>query len=324
MALAPDHEFDRFVLWKCPFLQSVIVSGLTSHLFDFSCSTTMQPAAAGHSASTTNISTTASFRRLDQAAQASLLPLLIQITLLIRPARKPPCSLPIRSRNLPPLPPILPIWRYITLPHRRILLKFYSASIIPALSLASRDLHLLLSTLESVAGVASSPQLRSQPKSPLCHQDLFGTDEIDSLNIPPSLGTRAVTPFEACYLYAQGKFQSLDVPVEGNPSLAILTHACAALRLAQTLTVVSSFDYTFSLAHPSARDLMMIDAFLRDDIYLHLRDSLVEGASVPSSSAHTYPCIRDFPCVSHCPEFKRFACRNPAAYHSSDRTVYGN
>ncbi|EYC35542.1 hypothetical protein Y032_1031g3443 [Ancylostoma ceylanicum] len=30
-----------------------------------------------------------------------------------------------------------------------------------------------------------------------------------------------------------------------------------------------------------------------------------------------------FSCVSHCPEFKRFACRNPAACHSSDRTVHG-
>ncbi|KAL6739898.1 hypothetical protein Aduo_013297 [Ancylostoma duodenale] len=40
---------------------------------------------------------------------------------------------------------------------------------------------------------------------------------------------------------------------------------------------------------------MMIDAFLRDDIYAHLRDSLVGDASIPSSSARTYPCIRDFP-----------------------------
>ncbi|KIH55514.1 hypothetical protein ANCDUO_14328 [Ancylostoma duodenale] len=39
----------------------------------------------------------------------------------------------------------------------------------------------------------------------------------------------------------------------------------------------------------------MIDAFLRDDIYARLRDSLVGDASIPSSSARTYPCIRDFP-----------------------------
>ncbi|RCN28900.1 hypothetical protein ANCCAN_25352, partial [Ancylostoma caninum] len=126
--------------------------------------------------------------------------------------------------------------------------------------------------------------------------DLFGTEDIDQLNIPPRLGYRALTPpFEACFLYAQGKFQLLDVPVKDNPSLAVPIHARAALRLAQTLTVVSNFDYTFSLAHLSARNLMMIDAFLRDDIFAHLRDSFVGDASIPSSSAHTHPCIRDFP-----------------------------
>ncbi|KAL6739899.1 hypothetical protein Aduo_013298 [Ancylostoma duodenale] len=46
-------------------------SGPTSHLFDFYRYFTIQP-TAGHFASTTNIATTASFRRLDQAAQVSL------------------------------------------------------------------------------------------------------------------------------------------------------------------------------------------------------------------------------------------------------------
>ncbi|KIH47970.1 hypothetical protein ANCDUO_21965, partial [Ancylostoma duodenale] len=62
-------------------------SGLTSHLFHFYRYSTMQP-TAGHSASTTNIATTASFRRLDQAAQASFPLLLILIFLPFRLVRK--------------------------------------------------------------------------------------------------------------------------------------------------------------------------------------------------------------------------------------------
>ncbi|KAL6723821.1 hypothetical protein Aduo_018787 [Ancylostoma duodenale] len=39
---------------------------------------------------------------------------------------------------------------------------------------------------------------------------------------------------------------------------------------------------------------MMPDAFLRDDIFTHLRDSVAGEASAPFS-AQSYPCIRDFP-----------------------------
>ncbi|EYC24080.1 hypothetical protein Y032_0014g2307 [Ancylostoma ceylanicum] len=162
------------------------------------------------------------------------------------------------------------------------------------LSFASRDLRLLLSTLESVASDASCSQPNAQLKSPHCQRHLLGAEDSDLLNIAPRLGYRAMTPFEACYLYAQGKFQFLDVPVEERHSHAIPAHARAALRLAQTLTVASNFDYTFSLAHLSARDLMMSDAFLRDDIYTHLRDSVIGEANTAPAN-HVYPCIRDFP-----------------------------
>ncbi|EYB85846.1 hypothetical protein Y032_0289g1494 [Ancylostoma ceylanicum] len=107
-----------------------------------------------------------------------------------------------------------------------------------------------------------------------------------------------MTPFEACFLYAQRKFEFLDVPVEADlrsQRLAVPTHARAALRLAQTLTVAANLDYTFSIAHLSARDLMMIDAFLRDDIYVHLRDIIAGKASTPTLSAQPYPFIRNLP-----------------------------
>ncbi|KIH56341.1 hypothetical protein ANCDUO_13478 [Ancylostoma duodenale] len=167
-----------------------------------------------------------------------------------------------------------------------------------ALSFANIDLRLLLSTLESIAGVDPSPQLRAQPKPTIRRQHFFDAEDPDQQLQPPCLGYRTMTPFEACFMYAQGKFEFLDVPVEADlrsQRLAIPTHARAALRLAQTLTVAANFDYTFSIAHLSARDLMMIDAFLCKDIYVHLRDVIAGEASIPLPSAQPYPCIRDLP-----------------------------
>ncbi|EPB79472.1 hypothetical protein ANCCEY_01409 [Ancylostoma ceylanicum] len=163
------------------------------------------------------------------------------------------------------------------------------------------DLRLLLSTLESVAGVDPAPQLRAPPKPTVSRQHFFDAEGADPLNTPPCLGYRALTPFEVCSLYAQGKFEFLDVPVESDlrsHQHAVPLHARSALRLAQTLTVAANFDYTFSISHLSARDLMMIDAFLRDDIYTHLRDIIAGEAIAPTPASQTYPCIRDLPVLA--------------------------
>ncbi|EPB68004.1 hypothetical protein ANCCEY_12902, partial [Ancylostoma ceylanicum] len=169
------------------------------------------------------------------------------------------------------------------------------------LTFANMDLRLLLSTLESVAGVDPAPQLRAPPKPTVSRQHFFDAEGADPLNTPPCLGYRALTPFEACSLYAQGKFEFLDVPVESDlrsHQHAVPLHARSALRLAQTLTVAANFDYTFSISHLSARDLMMIDAFLRDDIYTHLRDIIAGEAIAPTPASQTYPCIRDLPVLA--------------------------
>ncbi|EYC18144.1 hypothetical protein Y032_0028g1699 [Ancylostoma ceylanicum] len=170
-----------------------------------------------------------------------------------------------------------------------------------ALTFANMDLRLLLSTLESVAGVDPSPQLRQPPKPVLCRQHFFDAEDPEQYLHPPSLRARPLTPFEACFLYAEGKFENLDVLIEEDirsHRSAIPLHARAALRLAQTLTVAANFDHTFSIAHLSARDLMMIDAFLRDDIYTHLRDIIAGEASAPTPSTQPYPCIRDLPVLA--------------------------
>ncbi|EYC24032.1 hypothetical protein Y032_0014g2278 [Ancylostoma ceylanicum] len=173
-----------------------------------------------------------------------------------------------------------------------------SANAKSALTFASMDLRSLLSILETVASVDSAPQLHALPKPIVSRQHFFDAEGPDPLNNSPRLGSRVMTPFEACFLYAQGKYELLDVTVEKHfrsHQFATPPYVRSALRLAQTLTVVDNFDYTFNISHLSARDLMMIDAFLRDDIYTHLRDTVAGEATIPLPASQTYPCTRDLP-----------------------------
>ncbi|KAL6738218.1 hypothetical protein Aduo_011788 [Ancylostoma duodenale] len=172
----------------------------------------------------------------------------------------------------------------------------------PVVTFAGMDARLLLSCVESIAGTDTNPHHRAPPTPHMTMQHHLPVDEPYTGHVPPpSLGTRCMTPLEICHNYATGKFDVIDVPrsqdVESTSNAVPVEQRCA-LRLVQALTIATNFDTTFSLQQLASRDFCMVDAFLRDDYFVNIRDMIVGDATLPTPSQIIYPSLKHLPIVA--------------------------
>ncbi|KHJ95036.1 hypothetical protein OESDEN_05026 [Oesophagostomum dentatum] len=161
---------------------------------------------------------------------------------------------------------------------------------------SSSDLNLLLNTVHVPVG--SSVRHNTHSADNIQRQQIQHPPALDSYAQPPHCGHRPLTPFEACAAFVHSRFEPLDIPPETNanpPRFAIPTYARASLRLAQTLTEMSTFELTFNNSALSARDIMMVDALLHDDFFMQFRISAISELCVPTSQSATYPVMTDHP-----------------------------
>ncbi|KAK6744354.1 hypothetical protein RB195_011201 [Necator americanus] len=166
---------------------------------------------------------------------------------------------------------------------------------------ANMDARLLFSCIESLAATDPHPPSYEEPHSHRTQLHHLPHDEQPSQEIPPPTAVRRfLCPIEACEAYATGNFEPLDTLVIDQETQinSLPVHQRCALRLAQTLSLAIHLKHTFSLSHLAARDLCMVEAFIRDDYYINIRDMIVEEATLPTPSQLLYPSMQGLPIVT--------------------------
>ncbi|KAK6728683.1 hypothetical protein RB195_005995 [Necator americanus] len=126
-------------------------------------------------------------------------------------------------------------------------------------------------------------------------------DETSSQEIlSPTTVRRLLHPIEACHAYAKGNFEPLDTLTIGKQVQhnSLPVEQRCALRLAQSLSLAIHFDHTFTLSQLAARDICMVEPFIRDDYHINLLDMIVEEATIPAPSQLLYPSLQGLPIVT--------------------------
>ncbi|KAK6754342.1 hypothetical protein RB195_013379 [Necator americanus] len=160
------------------------------------------------------------------------------------------------------------------------------------LTFANMDARLLLSCIESAAAADPYPSFREEPPAHRTQSHHLPPEPPSKKIPPPSTLRRLLNPIEACHAYATGSFEPLDTLYMDQEAQhnSFPVDQRGALRLAQTLYLDIHLKHTFSLSQLAARDICMVEPFIRD-YYINVRDMMVEEATISILSQLLYPSL---------------------------------
>ncbi|EYC39805.1 hypothetical protein Y032_0640g1014 [Ancylostoma ceylanicum] len=121
-----------------------------------------------------------------------------------------------------------------------------------------------------------------------------------ALHDPPLRYTRerAPTALELVDALATGNSTPFAVPVDmdqRSQDSARPRNQRLAVQLAQSLTLAANFDHVFDSNHLGARDYVMLDNFVNNDLFRHIRSAITGEIVDPASNQRAHPLVRDLP-----------------------------
>ncbi|PIO60480.1 hypothetical protein TELCIR_18022 [Teladorsagia circumcincta] len=155
---------------------------------------------------------------------------------------------------------------------------------------STKDTDLLATILELQQTTHCIPEGRSY--RPLQHPALIQSGS----KSPPRRPSRDRTPLELISELAKGNYNPEDISYEDDDNSedrSVPLSQRLSLRIAQSLTLAANYDHTFSVEQLATRDYVMIDAFLRHNIYDGYREAIAEAAYTPTPADLNYPPVKN-------------------------------